>query len=33
MQLPSAKIAQIKEFTSAMWANAKAKERLVAQAA
>jgi hypothetical protein len=32
MQLPSAKITQIKEFTPAMWAKAKAKERVVAQA-
>jgi len=32
-RLPSAKIAQIKEFTPAAWARAKAKEKVFAQAA
>ena len=32
-RLPAAKITQIKEFTPAAWAKAKAKEQVVAQAA
>jgi hypothetical protein len=32
-RLPAAKITQIKEFAPAVWAKAKAKEKLVAQAA
>jgi hypothetical protein len=32
-RLPSAKITQIKEFTPAVWARAKAKEKLIDQAA
>jgi hypothetical protein len=32
-RLPAAKINPIKEFTPAAWANAEAKENLVAQAA
>jgi hypothetical protein len=31
-RLPAAKITQIKEFTPAAWAKAKAKEQVVAQA-
>jgi hypothetical protein len=31
--MPATKITQIKEFTPAAWAKAKAKKRLVAQAA
>jgi len=33
MRLPAAKITQIKEFTPAAWAKARAKERVVAEAA
>jgi transposase len=33
MRLPAAKITQIKEFTPAAWAKAKAREKVVAQAA
>jgi hypothetical protein len=33
MRLPAAKITQIKEFTPAAWAEAKAKVEVVAQAA
>jgi hypothetical protein len=33
MRLPAAKITQIKEFTPAAWATARAKERVVAEAA
>jgi len=33
MRLPAAKITQIKEFTPAAWAAARAKEKLIAQAA
>jgi len=32
-RIPAAKITQIKEFTPAAWAKAKAKEKMVAQAA
>jgi hypothetical protein len=32
-RLPAAKITQIKEFTPATWARAKAKEKILAQAA
>jgi hypothetical protein len=32
MRLPAAKITQIKEFTPAAWTEAKASEKLVAQA-
>jgi len=32
-RLPAAKITQIKEFTPAVWAKAKAREKVVAQAA
>jgi len=32
-RLPAAKITQIKEFTPAAWAMAKAKQKSVAQAA
>jgi len=32
-RLPAAKITQIKEFTPAAWARAKAREKLVAQGA
>ena len=32
-QLPAAKITQIKEFTPAAWAKAKAKEKVTAEAA
>lgn len=32
-RLPGAKITQIKEFTPMEWARAKAKEKMVAQAA
>jgi len=32
-RLPAAKITQIKEFTPAAWAKAKANEKLLAQAA
>jgi hypothetical protein len=32
-RLPAAKITQINEFTPAAWAKAKAREKLVAQAA
>jgi transposase len=32
-RLPAAKITEIKEFTPAVWAKAKAREKVVAQAA
>jgi hypothetical protein len=32
-RLPAAKITQINEFTPAAWAKAKAKEKVLAQAA
>jgi hypothetical protein len=32
-RLPAAKITEIKEFTPVAWAKAKAKEKMVAQAA